>query len=167
MLEELEIGFVSSTHGLKGEVYVFPTTDDLKRFSRLDKVKLVLPRGAEREVSVEYVNYFKGKPIVKFREITDVDTAASLKGACLMIPRSEAIELEEGEYFIGDLVGCTVYLEDGTVYGTLKDVLRTGANDVYEIETDKETVYLPAIKQVVLLLDPADQRIVVRPMKVI
>lgn len=164
MLDKLDIGVVISTHGLKGEVNVFPLTDDPGRFSDLDTVLLETPYG-ERNLTVESVRFFKGRPIVKFREITTIEEAEKIRRMYLAVRREDAIPLEEEEYFVGDLIGCDVFLEDGSLYGKLQDVLRTGANDVYEISREDGTVYLPAIHECVIELCPEENRIVVRPMK--
>ena len=165
MLEKLEIGVITSTHGLKGEVNVFPLTDETERFLDLDHVLLLDPQG-ERELTVESVRFFKGRPIIRFQEINSIEEAEKIRTLTLAVRREDAIPLAEGEYFIGDLIGCGLYLEDGTKYGVLKDIIRTGANDVYEAETADGTVtYIPAIRECVLDTDPEHGRITVRIMR--
>lgn len=163
MLDTLEIGIIISTHGLKGEVNVYPVTDDVRRFDDLDEVVV----GEEGRVfHTERVRYFKNRPILKFRECGRIEDAEPLKGKSIFVKREDAVDLEDGEYFIGDILGSDVVLEDGTHFGALKDVLRTGANDVYEVEKESgEIVYLPAIRDVVLRIDPEKKVLVVRPMR--
>lgn len=163
MLDRLEIGVIISTHGLKGEVNVYPVTDDVRRFDDIDEVYI----GEEgRAFHAERVRYFKGRPILKFRECGRIEDAELLKGKSIFVKRGDALNLKEGEYFIGDIIGCEVKLEDGGHFGTLRDVLRTGANDVYAVEKDGgEMVYLPAIRDVVLRIDPGNNSMVVRPMR--
>ncbi len=165
MLDKLEIGVISSTHGLRGEVNVYPTTDEPDRFSRTDKVLVAAPSG-ERELAIERVAYFKGRPIVKFAGIDTIEDAQKIRGAVISVRREDAIPLAEGEYFIGDLIGCRVLLPDGEEYGMLKDVLRTGANDVYMVEkTDGTTGYIPAVREFVLSVEPEKQEIRVRVLR--
>ena len=165
MLTELEIGVVISTHGLKGEVNVFPLTDEAGRFRDLKTVLLRTPEG-DRELTVSAVRFFKGRPILRFREITSIEEAEKLRRMTLLVKRDQAVPLKENEFFIGDLIGSDVFLEDGSRYGTLTDVLRTGANDVYAIDTGEgNLVYLPAIRDCVLSIAPEEKRITVRPMK--
>lgn len=165
MLTELEIGVVISTHGLKGEVNVFPLTDEAGRFRDLKTVLLRTPEG-DRELTVSAVRFFKGRPILRFREITSIEEAEKLRRMTLLVKRDQAVPLKENEYFIGDLIGSDVFLEDGSRYGTLTDVLRTGANDVYAIDTGEgNVIYLPAIRDCVLRVAPEEKRITVRPMK--
>ncbi len=163
MLEKLEIGIISSTHGLRGEVNVYPTTDEPGRFRDLEKVLLDLGRG-ERELTVERTAFFKGRPILKFKEIDTIEDAQKIRGGTLLVRREDAIPLEEGEYFIGDLIGSRILAEGQEEdFGVLKDVIRTGANDVYMIERPDGSVrYLPAVKEFVLSVDAEAQEIRVR-----
>ncbi|MBR3070037.1 MAG: 16S rRNA processing protein RimM [Lachnospiraceae bacterium] len=161
MLEKLQVGVIASMHGLKGEVNVFPTTDDANRFTDLKSV-FIEEKGIRRDLEIESVRYFKGRPIVKFRGLDRIEDVQKMKGAPLLIDRKDAVPLAPGEYFIGDLVGCTVYLEDGSELGVMKDVLQTGANDVYVIEKkDGNEILVPKIPDCVKELTPEEGRIVV------
>ncbi len=165
MMEQFEIGVITSTHGLKGEVKVFPTTDDVDRYYDLKDVLLETREGT-RVLSVERVRFFKGRPILKFKGLDRIEDVEGFRSMKLLVKREDAIPLEEDEYYIGDIIGSDVYLEDGSLYGKLQDVLKTGANEVYVIRLkDGSDTYLPAIKDCVLVVAPAEKRIVVRPMK--
>jgi 16S rRNA processing protein RimM len=161
MLDMIQVGAISSTHGLKGEVYIYLTSDDPYRFDNLKEV--LLDQGSvKRPLIIEYVKYFKGRPIVKFKGLDKIEDVQKLRGCPLVVKREDAIPLEEGEYFIGDLIGCTVYLEDGMVLGELVDVLRTGANDVYVVrKSDGKEILIPVIPECVLEKNPENLRIVV------
>lgn len=161
MLDMIQVGAISSTHGLKGEVYIYLTSDDPYRFDNLKEV--LLDQGSvKRPLIIEYVKYFKGRPIVKFKGLDKIEDVQKLRGCPLVVRREDAIPLEEGEYFIGDLIGCTVYLEDGMVLGELVDVLRTGANDVYVVrKSDGKEILIPVIPECVLEKNPENLRIVV------
>lgn len=168
MEEMFRIGVITSTHGVHGEVKVFPTTEDVRRFDRLKKVILKPAEGrrqmAEIELTVAGVKYFKQFAIVRFQEIDDINAVEQYKGMEMYVRREDAIPLEEGEYYIADLIGLTVTAEqDGyPVLGILKDVLQTGANDVYVVEAveslDKREILIPAIKQCIEEVD-LDKRI--------
>lgn len=149
----LQVGVISSTHGLKGEVKVFPTTDDPKRFDQLERV--FLDTGKEmKELEIERVAYFKKFVILKFKEYNNINDIEAYKGKSLMVSRDNAVKLEENEYFIADLIGVTVLNEDGKTLGRLTDVIATGANDVYTVETDEgKEILIPAIKQCILSVD--------------
>ena len=153
MEELLQVGVITSTHGVRGEVKVFPTTDDPNRFKSLKHV--LLDTGREKKsLEVQGVKFFKQFVILKFKGIDNINDIEMYKKRELWIPREEAQELEEDEYYIADLIGMDVVLEDGSKFGTLKDVMETGANDVYVVEDDKgEEILLPAIRECILDVD--------------
>ena len=149
----LRVGVISSTHGVKGEVKVFPTTDDSARFKQLKKV--ILDTGREQiDLEIEGVKFFKNMVILKFKEYNSIDEIEKYKGKDLLITRDLAVKLGPDENFIIDLIGLLVVKDDGEELGTLTDVIKTGANDVYEVKmTDGREVLLPAIKECVLNVD--------------
>lgn len=149
MDEFLQVGVISSTHGIRGEVKVFPTTDDPARFKKLKNV--LLDTGRERlELEVQSVKFFKQFVIVKFRGIDNINDIEKYKGKSLLVPREDAVELGEDEYYIADLMGMEVFTEEGR-FGVLKDVMETGANEVYIIDSDEHgEVLVPAIHDCIL-----------------
>lgn len=153
MEQLLQVGVISSTHGVRGEVKVFPTTDDVKRFKRLKQV--ILDTGREHKLlEIEGVKFFKQFVILKFKGIDNINDIEKYKGKSLLVDRANAVRLRKNEYFIADMIGLTVYTEDGEEFGTLRDVLETGANDVYIIDSLKHgEVLVPAIKQCILDVD--------------
>lgn len=163
MEQFLQVGVVSSTHGIRGEVKVFPTTDDPARFKKLKKV--LLDTGKERlELEIQSVKFFKQFVIVKFRGIDNINDIEKYKGKSLMVPREDAVQLEEDEYYIADLIGMEVYT-DGGRFGTLKDVMETGANEVYIIDSDEHgEVLVPAIHDCILDVDVEKQTMKIRLM---
>ncbi len=150
MVSRFRVGVISSTHGIRGEVKVFPTTDDVSRFLVLKQVILEAKRET-RELEIEHVKFFKQFVLLKFKGIDDINDVEKYKGAELWVTRENAVPLQEGEYFIADLIGLPVVTDEGGTLGVLKDVLQTGANDVYEVtmETGKELL-LPVIDECVL-----------------
>lgn len=153
MLQELQVGVIAQTHGIRGEVKVFPTTDDVNRFKKLKEV--MLDTGKERlTMEIESVKFFKQYVILKFRGYDSINDIEKYKRAKLLVTRDKAVKLKKDEYFIADLIGLKVVTEDGESFGTLKDVLATGANDVYVVERpDASEVLLPAIKECILNVD--------------
>lgn len=158
MEDFLKVGVISSTHGIRGEVKVFPTTDDKERFLELDSV--ILDAGKERiALEIEGVKFFKQFAILKFQGIDNINDIEKYKGKSLYVTREQAVELGEDEYYLADLIGMEVYLEDGSRFGTLTDVMETGANDVYCVETQEHgEVLLPAIHQCILQVDVENNR---------
>lgn len=149
----LQVGVIASTHGVRGEVKVFPTTDDVKRFKRLKEV--ILDTGKEQmTLEIEGVKFFKQFAILKFKGFDNINDIEKYKGKSLFVTRENAVRLRKDEYFIADLIGLKVLDEEGKEIGELKDVIETGANDVYVITmTDGRELLLPAIKQCVLSVD--------------
>lgn len=153
MEEILQVGIITSTHGIRGEVKVFPTTDDVRRFKRLKEV--ILDTGKEKKtLEIESVKFFKQFAILKFKGLDDINEVERFRQKSLYVTRKNAVRLNRDEYFIADLIGLTVQDEEGKTLGTVKDVMETGANDVYIIDmTDGRELLLPAIKQCILQVD--------------
>lgn len=152
MEQMLRVGVITSTHGVRGEVKVFPTTDDAKRFKTLKKV--ILDGREPLELSIEQVKFFKNMVILKFKGYDNINDVETWRQRDLLITRDQAVELKEDEYFITDLTGLTVVNEEEAVLGRVKDVLETGANDVYVVElTGGKELLLPAIKDCILNVD--------------
>ena len=153
MEQLLQVGVITQPHGVRGEVKVFPTTDDPVRFKKLKKV--ILDTGKEKlDLEVEHVKFFKQFVIVKFKEFDNINDIERYKRCPFLVTRENAVPLEEDEYFVADMIGMKVITEDGTEFGTLSDVMETGANDVYVIDSKEHgEVLMPAIKECVLNVD--------------
>lgn len=153
MISELQVGVITQTHGIKGEVKVFPTTDDPARFRKLKRV--IMDTGKERlDLEISGVKFFKQYVIVRFQGIDSINDVEKYKGARLYVTRDNAVRLRKDEYFVADLIGMKVVTEDGEPFGTMKDVMATGANDVYVVEReDASEVLLPAIRECVRKID--------------
>ena len=153
MEQLLQVGVISSTHGVRGEVKVFPTTDDPQRFKSLKNV--ILDTGKEQiPLEIQGVKFFKQFVILKFKGIDNINDIEKYKRCSLYVTREHAVALEEDEYFIADMIGMEVCTEDGNIFGTLKDVIETGANDVYVIENAEHgEVLVPAIKECIRSVD--------------
>ena len=147
MEKYLRVGVITSPHGVRGEVKVYPTTDDVMRFKKLDKVILDLGRGETRELKIRQVKFFKNMVILKFDGVDTMNEVEGWRQKDLLITRDQAIPLEEDEFFITDLIGLNVVTDEGETLGTLTDVMETGANDVYCVKTPEgKELLLPAIR---------------------
>ncbi len=152
MTERFQIGAITQTHGIRGEVKVFPMTDEVSRFKKLKEV--ILDDGKKEQIlHVESVKFFKQFVILKFKEFSNINEIEMYKGAGLYVNRKDAVKLKKDEYFIADLIGLHVSTEDGMDLGTLTDVLQTGANDVYVVEKEKKEVLIPAIHDCIKEVD--------------
>lgn len=149
----LQVGVITTTHGVRGEVKVFPTTDDANRFKKLKEV--ILDTGKEQlPLEIAQVKFFKNLVILKFKGIDNINDIEKYKGKSLYVTREHAVKLKKDEYFIADLIGMRAVTEEGEELGMIKDVLQTGANDVYIIKKDGEDELLvPAIKDCVKNVD--------------
>lgn len=158
MEDLLQVGVITTTHGVRGEVKVFPTTDDAGRFKKLKAV--ILDTGKEkRNLEIEGVKFFKQFVILKFKGLDNMNDVEGYRQKKLYVTRANAVRLQKDEYFIADLIGLRVYDEADEEIGILEDVLETGANDVYSIKLKNgEELLLPAIKQCVLDVDIENAR---------
>lgn len=149
----LRVGVYANTHGIAGEIKVYPTTDDVQRFKKLKKVYVDL--GADMlEWEIAGVKFFKNMVILKFKGINNINDIEKYKGKDLYITREQAVPLKEDEYFLCDIIGARVVTEEQEELGKIKEVLQTGANDVYVVEKpDKKEILLPVIKECVLDVD--------------
>ena len=161
MEQMLRVGVISSTHGVRGEVKVFPTTDDMKRFKKLKQV--ILDGGKEQiTLEIQSVKFFKNMVILKFKGYDNINDIEKYKGKDLLITRDQAVKLEPNENFIVDLIGLKVMTDQGEDFGVLTDVLQTGANDVYVIKSHEGKEFLfPAIPSCILDVNLEEQTVLV------
>lgn len=165
MEDLLRVGVIANTHGIRGEVKVFPTTDEKERFKDLKKV--ILDMGKEQKVlEIQSVRFFKNLVILKFKGIDNINDIEIYKGKDLLVTREDAVPLEEGEYFIADLLDLDVYSDEDEKIGVLYDVMQTGANDVYVVKTEEgKEILLPAIDECILDIDLEESRMTVHIME--
>ena len=156
-MEELfQVGSITQTHGIKGEVKVFPLTDDISRFKNMKNLLLDGGKDGYISLEVENVRPQKNLVILKFKGIDNINDIEKYKGQGLYVTKENRVELKDDEYFIADLIGCEVYVDTDSdkKFGTISDVMETGANDVYEITLENgKTVLVPAIKECILNVD--------------
>ena len=161
MEQFLRVGVISSTHGIRGEVKVYPTTDDPERFLDLDEV--ILDTGREHKIlEIEGVKFFKNQVILKFKGYDNINDIEKYLKKDLLVDREHAVELGENENFIADLIDMEVVTDEGKVLGTLTDVIETGANDVYAVKTPEgKEILLPAIRDCILDVNVDEKRMTV------
>ena len=165
MEQFLRVGVISSTHGIRGEVKVYPTTDDPERFLDLDEV--ILDTGREHKIlEIEGVKFFKNQVILKFKGYDNINDIEKYLKKDLLVDREHAVELGETENFIADLIDMEVATDEGKVLGTLTDVIETGANDVYAVKTPEgKEILLPAIRDCILDVNVDEKRMTVHVME--
>lgn len=149
----LQVGAITRVHGVHGEVKVFPMTDDNRRFKKLKKTFVDTGKGLV-ELECESAKFFKQFVILKFKGYDTIESIEKYCGKGIFVTREDAVKPGKDEYFIADLIDMNVIDEENHLQGMIKDVLSTGANDVYVIELDdKRELLLPAIKECVLFVD--------------
>ncbi len=163
MEDFLRVGVITTTHGIKGEVKVFPTTDDPTRFEALKEVFIVF-KNEKIKVNIKSVKFFKQYVIIKFKEFDDINLVEKYKSCDLIIDRKDAVELAENEYFICDLIGLNVVTDEGEDFGVITDVLTSSANDIYVVKHNEKEVLLPVIDQCVLDVNISEKKVIVHIM---
>ncbi|MBR3771384.1 MAG: ribosome maturation factor RimM [Clostridium sp.] len=150
MNDYFRVGVIANTHGIRGEVKVYPTTDDVTRFKALKEV--ILDTGREKiELEIQGVKFFKNMAILKFKGIDNINDIEKYKGKDLLVTRENAVELEEDEFYLADVLDARVITEDGAQFGIITDILETGANNVFVVETEGgKEVLLPVTKECIL-----------------
>lgn len=161
MLPNLEVGQIVNTFGIKGMVKVMPFTDDIKRFDKLDKVYIEKNK-SKKEYKIEEVKYHKNMVLIKFEGIDKIEQAEELRNSYLTVSRDSVEELEEGRYYIVDLLGLDVYTDEQVLLGTLDDIFNTGSNDIYVVKNKEgKQILLPAIEDVIKQVDLENKKIIV------
>lgn len=161
MQKNLEIGQIVNTFGIKGFVKVVPYVDNIERYDELKKV-YVRNKNTVAEYEVEEVKYQKNMVLLKLKGIDKVEEAEKLRNAFLEVDRENAIELEEGEYFIADLIGMQVVTDEGQELGTLEDIYNRGSSDIYVVKDELgKQILLPAIEDVIKEINLEENKITV------
>ncbi|GAA0228795.1 ribosome maturation factor RimM [Metaclostridioides mangenotii] len=162
-LAHFKIGQIVNTQGLKGEVKIYPLTDDINRFDDLDK--FYLDKDLQKEWEVEKVRY-KGKMVImKIKAIDSIEDAERLRNKFICVGRESTRELDEDEFFIADMIGIDAFTVDGDRLGVLREVLQYSANDVYVIEGDGKEYLIPAILKFVPEINMAERKMIIDPIK--
>ena len=161
-MRHFEIGKVAGTHGIKGTLRVFPTTQDPSRFELLKEVIIDL-NGKRETFKISKVSFQKNMVLLTVKEIDDINVAETYKNATILIPEEKALPLDEDEYYTRDLYDMEVYTTESEFLGTIIDILETGANDVYVVKkAEEKELLLPAIKDVVLSVSVSEKKMTVK-----
>jgi 16S rRNA processing protein RimM len=160
MLEHLSIGQIINIHGFRGEVKVYPLTDDISRYKKLTEV-YVEENTQLVKYEVESVKFLSSTIAMKLKGIDTEEAANKLRNFYIKVDRKSAVKLPKDSYFICDLIDLEVYNEKGLLLGTIRDVMQTGSNDVYVVQTAEKDILIPALKEVVKEVDLKNKKIVV------
>ena len=161
MTKYLEIGQIVNTFGIKGMVKIKPFTDDIKRFDKL-KTIYIKNKNSEKEYEIEEIKYHKNMVLMKLKGINTIEEANILRQSYLLIDREKEEPLEDGVYYIVDLIGLEVYTEEGKLLGIVEDIFNTGSNDIYVVKNDiGKQILLPGIPDVLKKVDLEKEKIIV------
>jgi 16S rRNA processing protein RimM len=163
-MKKVTIGKISRVRGIRGEMVVVPLTDDPQRFLDMEKVTVTKDE-VSRQFSIEKARQFKGKVLLKLREVESPEEARKLVGAFLEIESDQLVRLPEGSYFIFDIIGLEVLTTKGERIGTVKDVISLPANDLYLVEGDEKLYHIPATKEVVQEIDLKEKKMIIEPIE--
>lgn len=163
MAEYLKIGYITAPFGNKGEVKVHMLTDFPERFEELEWAYIDSGSTMEK-YDIEQVRFIKGSAVIKFKGIQSISDAEKIRNNYIKVKREDAYELPEGHYYISDLIDCDVYTTEDRFLGKVKDVIKTGANDVFKVIGDKE-VLIPIVKEFVEDIDLNNKKILIKPIE--
>jgi 16S rRNA processing protein RimM len=158
------VGKIINTHGVRGEVKIYPLTDDINRFDYLKEIYI----GEDKiHVNVQSVKYHKGMPLLKFKEYSDINDILKFKDSYIYVDDVNKVVLPENHFFISDLINCNVYDVDGNPIGILSEVLQGYSNDVYVIKDEKKNkeYLIPVVKEFVKDVNVKDKSIVIDPIE--
>lgn len=158
MQNQIVIGKIVAPHAVRGDIRILPLTEKPEQFLDLDY--LLLADG--RKLTVKSARFHKRMVLVTTEEINSMNDAELLRDQKVLINAEDLPDLEEGQFYVADLIGLPVFDEEGKQLGTFKDSLSTGSNDVYVIDVPGEKdILLPALKLYVKEINLAEKRIVV------
>lgn len=161
MTKYLEIGQIVNTFGIKGMVKVKPFTDNIERFSNLEKI-YIKNKSGQTEYKIQEVKYHKNMVLIKFEGIENPEQADLLRNSYLIVDRETEEPLEAGRYYIVDMIGLDVFTDDNEYLGKLEDIYNTGSNDIYVVKNELgKQVLLPAIEDVIKSIDMDNKKVIV------
>ena len=165
MTKYLEIGQIVNTFGIKGMIKIKPFTDDIERFDELEKLCIKNKEGI-KDYKIQEIKYHKNMVLMKLEDVDTVEQADLLRQSYIIVDRSKEKPLEEGVYYIIDLIGLEVYTDENELLGKVDDIYNTGSNDVYIVKDELgKQVVLPGTKEVIKQVDLENKKIIVHLIK--
>lgn len=160
----IQVGKIINTHGIKGEIKIYPLTDDIHRF---DDLKTSYIGDDKIQVEIEGVKYHQNIVILKLKEFNDIDEILPYKGESIYIDALDKVVLPENHFFLFDLIGCTVFTKDEEKIGIISQVIQSSSNDIYIVrDDDKNKEYMiPAVKKFVISVDIENKQMIIDPIE--
>lgn len=153
MEDLVAVARIVKPRGLKGELVAELLTDFPERFEGLADVTAVMPEGSHRELKIEKFWFQAGRIVLKFKGVDDVEAAETLRTAEICVAETEAVELEEGEYFDWQLAGCKVETIGGESLGVVKELMRTGGTEILVIAGEDREYLVPFAESICVEVD--------------
>ncbi|RYG73892.1 ribosome maturation factor RimM [Lentibacillus lipolyticus] len=166
MTQTFNVGKIVNTHGIKGEVKVQRITDFDDRFAIGTRLILEKEHGQTEELEIDGYRIHKGFDLIHFKGYETINDVEPLKGFYLKITENQLTELNDGEFYYHEIIGCSVYLTNGDKLGIIKEILAPGANDVWVVRREEgKDVLIPYIEDVVKEVDVSSKKVVIEPME--
>lgn len=159
----LKVGKITNTHGIKGDLKVYPLTDYMERFEELEWVYI---EGQDEKFYIKNVKYMSTVLLLSFKNYEDINLVEKYKGKYLLIDHTQRRDLPEDTYYIADIVGLDVYTIKNEYVGKVKDIIQTGPNEVYIIkDKNKKEIMIPAVKQFIPTISLDEKKIIINPIE--
>ena len=161
-MEYIVVGKIVNTHGIKGDIKIYPYTTNMERFSILKKAYI----GQDKlSVEIENIKYHKGMILLKLKGFNNINEVLKFKDEFIFVDELNKVKLPKDNYFIYELIDCKVFDLDGNSLGYIKDVLQNSSNDIYIIK-DKDKEYLiPAVKKFIKEVNIVEKKVVIDPIE--
>ena len=163
MQKRYEIGRIVSTHGVRGDVKIYPTTDFPERFLEMESLTVTTHSGL-KSYRIKTIVPLEGKNLFKAHldGVETMEAAEALRGFVITVSEEERVPLEENEYWLSDIIGSAIVTEAGEELGTVTEFMQTGSNDVYVVKDKRGKLQaIPAVKSVVKSVDTLSRKITV------
>ncbi len=147
MLEYISIGQIINTYGIKGELKVYPLTDNIRRFDDIDAV-FIDENNMLKRYEIQRIKYLNNIIVIKFKYIDNLKSAEKLRNKYIKVHRNDAVKLPENSFFVCDIIGTEVFTIEGILLGKVQDVIKTGSNDVFIVKNEDNEILIPALKSI-------------------
>ncbi len=163
MEKMLKVGKIINTHGIRGQLKIFPLTDSMKDFGELDWVYI---DDYKEKFYINNVKYMPSLVLLSFKGYEDINLVEKLKNKYLFIDQSQRKNLPEDTYYMADIIGLDVYTVKNEYIGIVDDIIQTGPSEVYIIKNqDKKEFMIPAVKEFIVEISLEESRITINPIE--
>lgn len=158
-MEYLKVGFIKKPHGIKGFIKLLPLTQNISRYNKLNKIYLKINNHYQEE-EIEKSIIANDSVLIKLKNINNIEEAEKIKSVYVFISKEDGLNLEKGEYYTQDLIGCGFYYEN-KIIGKVVDIENFGTCDLFIVKSDNEEIYYPFLKNYINLIDIKNKKIII------